>query len=730
MGLLGDTAEVAKTESGASEEVARKNAEEERLKIEAATKAKKEVEAAEKKKAEEEERLKLEAATKAKEEARLRAEEAAAEEERLKMEAATKAKEEARLRAEAAAAAEKKEEEEQQTIEAAKKAEEEARLKAEAATKTKSEEPVAVSKPNIPADKLLALQTLGLTLEEAISMGILSADVVKTSEDSESATDGQKKIAVASPEPPVKKVRNEQTQQELERRREAAERFAARREGLESSAEPTAVGMDTDEAEKDAEVGEANAEHLDGAICECSDDLLVEAVNAVVTFRDAAGDIRIIAPQPSDVAYLASDSVFWPLLRRLAAEISCLEKGSGELDEDTWSNAPASSEDARQYATTRGYLLPEDMTGTSWRRFIISEAAADLMLTRLRVGRGVDLPALAGPSKSHDCAWEERPADSLEGLSSKVDAESGERLASKLLAELETVVLPSSRSEGTSCTAVDRLATVGATIAQDVSRWNAIHGPDGPVLHGNWSLLQMMGVREAAVALRGEYSVRRQILLRRLDITVQSMSASDRAVVPASQRRFEDILSRMWAGWRRFALEAPPLFEWSALAASRSMLVKATTARVSGPHARVSSKVKSFKIGAVPDRGGLPEGYAARKSSVTTQATAQEPSESSQPRPNIVTVSGGTSSTASSSSGMEQARTDTPAGGIDSKPIARVAGARPNRKQTVVGARSTNLELQKEHKAQQRKEREEGRNPNTYYEELGGIGARLPSDAS
>jgi len=383
-------------------------------------------------------------------------------------------------------------------------------------------------------------------------------------------------------------------------------------------------------------------------------------------------------------------------------------------------------------------MLPEGLaapaTDTAWRHALLSEVSTDLMLARVQAGRGFDLPALAGPSGTTDCKWEERPAESLEGLATKVDAASGDRVADKLMADLSAAVSPASEPSATPPSRPEQLSALATAVVSDRSRWTAASAAStGPALRGGWSLLQEMGIREAALALREEYGVRRQILLRRLDVTVQVMCNCESARVAKNQPVAANVLSSMWAGWRRSAAEAPPLSEWSALAATSTMLTRTMTARVSGPNA-LKSKVKSIRIGHVPDRGGIPEGYA-KKVNAALQAPAPKAGGGSSSRPLRATreVVGGASSSGSNTTAPAGGSTDAAgvAGGAADVSAApdrplRVAakGDGKGKKGSQVGARSTNLGLRNEVRAQQRKEREEGGANNTYYASLGGARPR------
>jgi len=427
----------------------------------------------------------------------------------------------------------------------------------------------------------------------------------------------------------------------------------------------------------------------------------------------------------------------------MGAEILALEGGMKDLD-GLWETAPSGSEGALQFAESRGYLLPKDpAAGTAdgaWRRAMLAEVASDLMTMRVSVQRGFDLPALAGPAgeAAGGKGWSERPADNLQGVASAVDSSASAGLAEELVRELSSAVGAGNGSAPADRPLQERLSAVAEAVSARTEQSNAAP-PDSshaPALKGSWNLLQEMGVREAATSLRNEYTVRRQILLRRLDVTVQVMCSCDRAAVATIQRQITDILSKMWAGWRRDATEAPPLSEWSALAVTRGVLARAVTARVSGPGARVSSKVKKVSIGAVPNRGGKPEGYTKKDPGTQAQATTEEPKAASSavtvtmpkaqrgPRERSFASGSGARATGSASaapaagaasSGADSAAGGAAASGSGSAEPAFVAAK--EEKKAPTGARSTNKDAHKEYRVQKRKEWE-GKTTNDYYEEL------------
>jgi len=374
----------------------------------------------------------------------------------------------------------------------------------------------------------------------------------------------------------------------------------------------------------------------------------------------------------------------------------------------------------------------------------------------------------AGPANG-GTEWVERPGGELEGVASVVDSSASIGLAEDLIKDLNKgvrvgIAMSAFPDIGAVESASANQRSSGFTeeclsaIAQAVESQGppAIVDSAGyaPALKGGWTLLQEMRVREVAAELRQEFTVRREILLRRLDVTVQVMCSCEQSSAAAVQRKSADVLSRMWAGWRRSASRAPPLSEWSALAVTRAVLARAVDARVSGPGARVSSRLKNVKIGSVPNRGGKPEGYHGRTNQRTSAAeaptqaeggaastvreTTPQPKAQRGPRHRTFAAS---ATISNSSRVVTTSSTDTHADGghvlgghplVDGAASSAASGcrgtameeesvsvaARPKEKKAPGGARSTNKDLHKEYRIQKRKEWEGTAAPNNYYEEL------------
>lgn len=445
-----------------------------------------------------------------------------------------------------------------------------------------------------------------------------------------------------------------------------------------------------------------------------SSEMLIEAVNGVLVFLDWSTEgARVLAPQPSDAAYVTSDAVVWDLVRRMSAEVDALEACEESLVL-AWRRAPKSSEEAAAYAEAREYLLPErdELAGDeAWRRALLIELASDLMTTRMFFKRGFSLPALSAPAE--ESAIEGEVCENLVAVASALDSLETSRLAEKIMGDLETAAgVSDTIAQATDRPLAERLNFVAAA-ADPLLADSTAAAPNGPALNGSWTLLQEMCIREVALMLRQEYSVRRQILLRRLDVTVQAVTVSERALDLSGQRRVADVLSRMWSGWRRGADEAPPLSEWSALAASTTLVQQALSGRISGPTSCVRSAVKDVRIGSVPDRGGIPDGYS-RGADGSRPARDQERPQTSD---GAAASSATTNETGSAASQMAAA-TAISCGEAERKPFV---GAKPRQGAPTAasGARSTNKELLNSSRQQQRKEREQGGVQKTYYADLG-----------
>ncbi|XP_071834331.1 protein FAM98A-like [Apostichopus japonicus] len=125
------------------------------------------------------------------------------------------------------------------------------------------------------------------------------------------------------------------------------------------------------------------------------------------------------------------------------------------------------------------------------------------------------------------------------------------------------------------------------------------HGVGTPLLKSNLSEQQWAKLAKINERMRNEYTLRRKMLLKRLDVTVQSFRWSDRA------KGKEDTLASTFQPKRK-ALKADSGITLASLMAARDDLAKLK--KTSSGVARESAKcpINKVLIGSVPDRGGRP----------------------------------------------------------------------------------------------------------------------------
>jgi len=236
------------------------------------------------------------------------------------------------------------------------------------------------------------------------------------------------------------------------------------------------------------------------------------------------------------------------------------------------------------------------------------------------------------------------------------------------------------------------------------------------LVSGKWTLLQQMAIREAAEAFQREYQVRGRILLRRLDVTVQAFQGSTQGANALNKPEARNALFRMWESWRARAASWPRISEWHLLVASMDsrLLVRAIGDKVSS--ARVASRLKSIRIGTVPGRGGVPEGYSKqRREQDVANANAQL---KVMPRPRGSQRFGTISRSAPASLAAPAVEVQSSSSSNAHVPLRLGSRPQDSASKQQLGARSTNLALQHTAKAKQKKEREEGRAKPTYWTAL------------
>eukprot|EP00929_Paragymnodinium_shiwhaense_P045206 TRINITY_DN23124_c0_g1_i1.p1 TRINITY_DN23124_c0_g1~~TRINITY_DN23124_c0_g1_i1.p1 ORF type:complete len:660 (-),score=212.55 TRINITY_DN23124_c0_g1_i1:146-2125(-) len=108
-------------------------------------------------------------------------------------------------------------------------------------------------------------------------------------------------------------------------------------------------------------------------------------------------------------------------------------------------------------------------------------------------------------------------------------------------------------------------------------------------------------VNQVIEVFNQEYTTRRKVLSRRLDVTIQAFLWSAKADEHAEQ--FSQAIAAVM-DWRD-KLGAANISKWSVFAADQNARVDYKVSSVTA----IASVVKTAIIGAVPDRGGVPEGY-------------------------------------------------------------------------------------------------------------------------
>jgi len=154
--------------------------------------------------------------------------------------------------------------------------------------------------------------------------------------------------------------------------------------------------------------------------------------------------------------------------------------------------------------------------------------------------------------------------------------------------------------------------------------FHADRGAPSPLPSSGWSQQTLEGINAAMAA---EYTVRRQMLLKRLEVTVQSFAWEDApaaapaaaaassggaddaamatdepaAPAPAPSRRSQRLAARLAA--MRSPLADSVAFSLASLHTARSDLLEIANASVASGK-RASTAVRNLVLGAVPDRGG------------------------------------------------------------------------------------------------------------------------------
>ncbi|XP_073247945.1 protein FAM98A-like [Porites lutea] len=124
-----------------------------------------------------------------------------------------------------------------------------------------------------------------------------------------------------------------------------------------------------------------------------------------------------------------------------------------------------------------------------------------------------------------------------------------------------------------------------------------------PLLTKTLSRKQWSRVEEINSQLNQEYTLRRSMLLKRLDVTVQSFGWSDRAKVK------KDEIAAAFQPLRKSLSEGSPV-SIPDIVAARTDLLRVTKTSSGDIRGRTQCKINKIMIGKVPDRGGRPSSTA------------------------------------------------------------------------------------------------------------------------
>ena len=267
--------------------------------------------------------------------------------------------------------------------------------------------------------------------------------------------------------------------------------------------------------------------------------------------------------QPHEVLLLASKVCFFDVAHQIASEIS-------ELDGHA---APTFGEAGLlEFIQARGLVWP--------REFTLSEFSSGS--NRVRILYSLLLELLTSRLLTNKV------------LRRVLDANTAVEVQNEATAAL----MDAANSCGVKADANVAHSVILQSIATAKPRKSAPH-----LLVPDWKTLEPHAdtLNDIIAVLNGEYTERRKVMCRRLDVTIQAFQKSEKAP------QFAVELSKVIGGvmnWRDKAIESDVTVH-DLLAADTSIL---TTDRISSKYA-LKSAVKTIVIGAVPDRGGVPEGY-------------------------------------------------------------------------------------------------------------------------
>ncbi|CAD7937693.1 unnamed protein product [Amoebophrya sp. A25] len=266
------------------------------------------------------------------------------------------------------------------------------------------------------------------------------------------------------------------------------------------------------------------------------------------------------ALQKHEVLLLSSESEFDAVATEIASEIVALENDHTAL----LSGENYLCQDVHGFIASRGYDVPTDIGEDAAREQTLYSLLVDLQCARLQRQRSLrsSLDTLTGEGGS--------AMQQVSSCMSQIAQLCGFPSAAPISSYLEML------------------------------RQRPLPPPSGNLLCPTWhfSIPETERLLQIMDDFNSEYSVRRAVLARRLDVTIQAFLRSANA-----EKNLAGI-NRLIADCR-WKNESRSVGMWHLLKADGSIF---DVDKVSSRYA-VRSVVKTIVIGHVPDRGGVPEGY-------------------------------------------------------------------------------------------------------------------------
>ncbi|PHJ18796.1 protein fam98a-like, partial [Cystoisospora suis] len=350
---------------------------------------------------------------------------------------------------------------------------------------------------------------------------------------------------------------------------------------------------------------------------------LEELRGALETSYDTINKKRTNTYSQQEILLFLNDESFFPLVRQIISEIQYLEEGKTSPKSDV-----KQKEALLSFIQSRGYLLPRESLSSlgtseedfSLKRLLLYNLLADLQTCRLlakkRIRRDLAFASLAGPGEGEG---NERRSHAVED-----QAKEKSQQALEMIKKISNTLGVYTEKEGCCDTFRDAvqldllskaLEKNGRSHPLPQSKEALVPAPPPSSTSGD----KLLSIVER---LDAEYLLRRRVMLRRLDVTVQAFlwsrkaQENDRAVATVLQdmRSWRDrLLNRHINLYDVFAIKKSLFTTRLSLPISRSTMCDEEEGRDTCPSSSSSRSplaIKNLIIGPVPDRGGIPEGYS------------------------------------------------------------------------------------------------------------------------